>query len=225
MLRITARRVFDSFRVFCILSFFLLQNAAGESASAEDKVKSNTRPNKAIVFLLDKSKSMQVEERFTLAQHVISSALEMLSPDDYVMVIAFDDSPFMVIALSQVREAKQLAKKRLRYLFPTGQSNPLPAFILAHQRVQKISAMHYQFLFISDGKIPWAQEQYAEILDELEAAKIILSAVILDDEADAHPWKKLITNTNGNFYWATDPRSVEKILLKEFHPETAPKAR
>lgn len=176
----------------------LTVTVAGESASVPQAVRADTRPPKAIVFVIDRSTSFWSGIDF--AAHAANQTLSRLSPGDKIAVVAFDSKIQVYQSLVEVTpptggapvfadamEAGGANWRRLESIPNVPPSDGLEAFWRLVSRPDAQSPVHYWSL-MPDGPAPWKD--------------LRLASKSLDLSGSAAPWlgfwfrlDKITTNT------------------------------
>ncbi len=181
------------------------------------------RLNSAVILVIDKSRSMVYEGKIEGAKEAALSSINSLKDDDYVGVIGFDSTPFVIIKLDKVPEVKPIAERRLRNLTAAGKTNLLPALAAARQNLRTAEASRKHIIVLSDGKLPLAGNSYADEIGRLRDEGISVSAVALGVEADI-PFMKMIANYGkGAFYHTLDASHLPDIFIQDIKVTTGEK--
>ena len=173
------------------------------------------RVNSAVVLVLDKSRSMAFQRKIDAAKRAALVAVNTLKQDDYVGVIGFDSSPFVIIRLSEVSKVKPIAERRLRNLTAAGKTNLLPALAKARQSLRNNDAGRKHIIILSDGKVPLAGSSYTDEMSRLRKEGVTVSTVALGTEADVPFMKTLSRYGKGAFYHTLDPSKLPEIFLHD----------
>ena len=169
----------------------------------------------AVILVIDKSGSMEEENRLTSAKEAAILSMDALKDEDYISVIGFDDTPFELFSIRTVGEARQIAERRMRSLSAAGQTNPLPALSLARQRMRGIDAGRKHLIVLSDGRFPMSSDIYADEINKLKSEGVTVSAVALGADADIPFMKFLAQAGRGAFYQTVDPSRLPKIFVED----------
>lgn len=173
------------------------------------------RVNSAVLLLIDKSRSMLFENKILAAKKAALSTVQSLKDDDYVGVIGFDSTPFVIIKLDTVASVKGMAEHRLRNLTAAGQTNLLPALAAARRSLEAAPAGRKHVLILSDGRVPPAGNAYHDELMQMRRAGVTVSSVAVGAEADV-PFLKLLSQYgSGAFYHTLDPSQLTAIFLQD----------
>lgn len=178
---------------------------------------------KAVALVIDKSKSMAFDGKIEGARDAALMAIRSLQDEDFVTVIGFDATAFVVIRLSPAGEAKTSAPYRLGNLVATGRTDLLPALVEARRALSKAPADRKHIIVLSDGKVPIAGEEYIQELSRLRQDGISLSAVALGDDADAPFMQMLSQYGRGAFYQTLSAKRLPEIFIQDIKVATGEK--
>ena len=181
------------------------------------------RLNSGVILVIDKSRSMTQEGRINDAKNAALTAIEGLKPDDYVGVIGFDASPFVIIRFSKVNEVKPVAESRLRNLTAAGGTNLLPALSNARASFRNTQVSRKHIIVLSDGQFPLTQNEYTQEIEALRAEGITVSGVALGGDADVGFMQMLAKYGKGTFYHTVDSKQLPQIFLKDIKISTGEK--
>ena len=157
------------------------------------------------------------------ARDAAQLTIQSLKDEDYVTVIGFDATAFVVIRLAPVSEVRSVASYRLGNLVAMGKTDHLPAMIEARRALSKAPADRKHIIVLSDGKIPISGEEYLEELSKLKQEGISLSAVALGDDADAPFMQMLAQYGKGAFYQTLSSSKLPDIFINDIKVATGEK--
>jgi uncharacterized membrane protein len=181
------------------------------------------RLNTGVVLVLDKSRSMIRQGKIDAAKNAALTSIRALKDDDYVSVIGFDATPFVVIRLKPVKEVKDMAERRLRNLQAAGGTNLLPALQQARNSLERAQVSRKHIIVLSDGNFPLAGNAYVQEIERLRSAGVTVSSVALGSESDVQFMKMLSKYGKGAFYHTLDPTKLPDIFLRDIKVTTGEK--
>lgn len=173
------------------------------------------RLNVAVMLVIDKSRSMDADNKMDYAKEAARTFIANLKDDDFIGVIAFDASPFIVVRLGQLAEIRAVASDRIARIFPTGSTRPLSAIDEARRALMRVNAGRKHMLFLTDGEIEDAGVHYKELVKEMRILGITSSTVMLGSEADGGFLRSLAEQGGGAYYQTQDARSLPRIFLND----------
>jgi uncharacterized membrane protein len=172
--------------------------------------------NRAVVLVIDKSGSMREDNRILYAQEAAKAVVRQLSEQDFIGVVGFDVSPFVIIPLSPVVAVRRSFDSDIERLRPGGRTFLLPAINEARRQLQRHDAARKHVIILSDGETGGSGGDYIDLVNVMHTElKITVSAVAIGQEANL-PLMKRITQYGGGFFHHTfDPKSVPRIVLQQ----------
>lgn len=173
------------------------------------------RLNLALMLLLDKSRSMASNSKMDYAKEAARALVGSLKDEDYVGVIGFDASPFIVVRLSQVGTSRAQAIDRIGRIYPTGSTNPLPAIDEARRSLMRVNAGRKHILFLTDGEISDAGPHYIEMVKQMRLLGMTTSTVMLGSEGGDDFLRSMAEYGGGAYYQTNDARSLPKIFISD----------
>jgi hypothetical protein len=185
--------------------------------------------NRAVVLVIDKSGSMHEDNRILYAQEAAKAVARQLNDNDFIGVVGFDISPFVVIPLSPVGSVRTSFDSDIQRLKAGGRTYLLPAINEAKRKLKRLDAARKHVFILSDGETGGSGGDYIDLANAMRTElKIAVSAVAIGAEANL-PLMKRITQYGGGFFHHTfDPSSVPRIVLQQLQetPQSeAPKER
>jgi Ca-activated chloride channel family protein len=173
-------------------------------------------PPTAQIHVIDKSGSMAETtsgvEHMALAREASMAAIELLTPEDQIGVIGFDDAAKWVIPLQAVVKPAALTG-RLARLRAGGGTDMFPALEMAIQTLSGGSLSSRHILVLSDGAT--APADFARLLSQAKRARIQLSTVAVGQGADLPFLEGLARQGGGRSYRADNARTLPRIFARE----------
>jgi Mg-chelatase subunit ChlD len=178
---------------------------------------------KAVALLIDKSRSMSTDGNIEAARDACLMAIRSLQDDDYVTVIGFDATAFVVIRMAKVSEIRAQAPYRLANLVAMGRTDLLPAMIEGRRALSKAPADRKHMIVLTDGKIPYAGQEYIQELARLRQEGVTLSGVALGRDADIPFIQMLSQYGRGAFYQTLSGSKLPEIFIQDIKVATGEK--
>lgn len=173
------------------------------------------RLNVAVQLVMDKSRSMAMEERIEFAKTAAREVVANLKDDDFIGVIGFDDSPFIALPISSVANVRSSAADRISRLYPAKKTNLFPALDEARRGISRVPAGRKHVIVLTDGKLPDAGSSYFELVKQMRILGITLSTVVVGGDGDDGFLAQLANIGGGSFYQTQDPSNLPKIFLSD----------
>ncbi len=187
------------------------------------EIASPLRNSAAIVFLIDKSRSMEMLLAFVRQSALV--AMNSLRASDDISVVAFDAAPLIVIPLQKVSEAKKLAKKRLGSIIATGKTDLTPALFLAQRNLLKMDSQFKHIIIFSDFKFPLPPEFLNPTLRELKDAGISVSTIVLGEDSDMPLAAFIAKATGGSINVVANIENLDRAVLEDLSTKLVAKKR
>ncbi len=163
----------------------------------------------ALALVIDKSGSM-AGVKLARAREAALAAADTLSPEDYLMVVAFDRETREIVPMRKIREIRDL-REDIDRLEPGGGTRIFPALSIAAQALEKTPAAIRHLILLTDGATEDKHSQeapYYQFTIEKAKAGITTSTVGLrGEEYDTELLSNLALWGKGRFY----PVESEKL--------------
>jgi len=176
-----------------------------------DVEKKRETPSLAMLLIIDRSGSM-ADEKIDLAKEAARAVVELLGPDDNVGVVAFDSQPETLVRLQPARNRLRILGLVAR-LRGGGGTAILPALQAAYDQLVTTDAQIRHGILLSDGESP--REGILELVGEMAAEGITLSAVAVGQEADRALLSAIAESGGGRYHYAASMREVPRFFTKE----------
>lgn len=177
--------------------------------------KDEKRLHVAVQLVIDKSRSMSFQSRLQFAKEASREVVRNLKDEDFVGVIGFDTTPFVVFPIKQVGGNRDHALNRIGTLFSTGRTNLYPALEEARRGLMQIQAGRKHIIVVTDGKLPDEGPHYFELISRLRLNNITLSTVMLGGEAGIEFLREMADRGGGSFYHSPSAETLPRIFLQD----------
>ena len=175
-----------------------------------DFEKEKEKPSLAIALVIDRSGSME-GEKLELTKEAAKGVVELLSPRDFISVVAFDDAPRQVVPMQLVTSPSVIAET-IGSIVSSGSTNVYAALNHAAEDLARANAKFNHIILLTDGKS--APGDYEKSIRKATDAEITVLTVGIGD-CDRFLLEKLASDGAGRFYHCADARSTPQIFARE----------
>jgi uncharacterized membrane protein len=181
--------------------------------------------NRAVVLVIDKSGSMREDNRILYAQEAAKAVVRQLNDNDFIGVVGFDVSPFVIAPLSRVGNVRRSFDADIERLRASGRTYLLPAINEAKRQLQRQEAAVKHVIILSDGETGGSGGDYIDLVHVMRTElKITVSGVAIGADANLPLMKRITQYGGGFFHHIQDPRSLPRIVLQQIQetPQNEP---
>lgn len=172
--------------------------------------------NRAVVLVIDKSGSMREDNRILYAQEAAKAVVRQLNDNDFIGVVGFDVSPFVITPLSRVSSVRRSFDSDIERLRASGRTYLLPAINEAKRQLQRQDAALKHVIILSDGETGGSGGDYIDLVHVMRTElKIAVSSVAIGADANLPLMKRITQYGGGFFHHIQDPRSLPRIVLQQ----------
>ena len=173
-------------------------------------------PSLALMLVIDKSGSMTEgmfgTTRLELAKEAAMRACEVLTENDQVGVIAFDDAAKWVVPLAQADDVAAI-QNRIGTIRPGGGTAFYTALYEAARALKDSDAAQKHVIFLTDGEP--GDSGYEAVVEDMAAYGVTLTTVAVGSGADQRLLRALAQRGGGRAYAADEFDNLPKIFTKE----------
>ncbi len=176
-----------------------------------DFKKKKKRPKLALVLVIDQSKSM-TGQKIELAREAARRAIGVLSTEDQLGVIAFEDDSRWIVEIQPCGDKDELLQ-RVETIDTHGGTNVFPAMEKAYLALREAFAENKHVIVLTDGdSIPG---DFRELTGEMAASGITVSTVAMGREAGRGLLEDIAKLGGGHPYFCADPKLVPQIFARD----------
>ena len=169
-------------------------------------------PGIALVLVIDKSGSMNADQKIDLAKDAAVAASEVLAPSDQVAVVTFDAAAHLLLPLQPARNRTAITGTIAR-LRAGGGTSIDPALREAHRILKSARAKLKHVILLSDGRS--SPGDFEGLMAAMTADRITVSTVAIGGGADTDLLRTLAQVGGGRAYVTNDPFNIPQIFTKE----------
>lgn len=187
-------------------------------------------PGVALALSIDYSGSMNsaghntsgTQSKLDLAQEAAHRAVDALSPQDQVGVMAVDTKANVVVPM-QYAQNKKAIHEGIGAIYGGGGTEMSAAIKASFVMLEKSEAKIKHAILVTDGATrPY---DYSDIIRRMRQEKMTFTLVQIDEGQGAggtDPLKKLATATGGRYYRVRDAAEIPKIYTREVQTVSRP---
>ena len=179
----------------------------------------NEIPSVAIDMVIDQSGSMSdgngIITNLDLAKESAAAAVDNLrDDDDYVGVVAFDDSYEKLVPLEKISDKEDI-KDKIYSLRPEGGTSIYPAVAAAALDLSKCPAKVKHIILLTDGQD--SNNAYDDLIKVINGAGITLSTVSVGDGSNDALLTMLAESCGGRYFHTDINTDVPRIFAQEVY--------
>lgn len=176
----------------------------------------NEIPSMAMCMVIDHSGSMSwgngIITNLDLAKEAAASAVGFMRAEDYVEVIAFDDTYSRVVPFTNVDDPEGIQKEIYR-IMDGGGTSIYPALEAAVSDINKQDAMIKHIILLTDGED--YNSDYDDLMQIINSAGITLSCVAVGDGCNNTLLEDLALRGNGRIFYTDVDSDLPRIFAQE----------
>jgi Ca-activated chloride channel homolog len=176
-----------------------------------DFLKEKDNPSLGMVLVMDRSGSM-TGPKIEMSKEAAKEAVELLSPQDYVGVVAFDSEAFWVAPMQSAAD-KGAVEDKISTIQAGGGTNISPGMEMAYAALSSCPAKIKHVILMTDGvSVPGP---FYELTTKMAGDQMTVSTVGVGSDADQNLLQQMAEWGNGRYYFTDDPQNIPQIFARE----------
>lgn len=175
---------------------------------------------KLYCLVIDSSRSMQMQSMLIMAKKAAIKFLELLSPNDYVMVISFSGEVYIHQPPTEAGNKEQVAEI-INGIQPTQGTVIGAALKAAHQQMKSLTFSEKQVILISDGMSYTAEpDDAAQMAHHLyDQSGIITTVINVGCQEGIDSMNKISEYGRGKYHWLAKEADLDKLIFGQVADE------
>ncbi|MBQ7379434.1 MAG: VWA domain-containing protein [Clostridia bacterium] len=174
---------------------------------------------KLYCLVLDSSRSMQMASRLIMTKKAAVKFLELLGPEDYVMVVSFSGEVYVEQMPTEAKNKEQVAQI-INGIQPTQGTVIGAALKAAFNQMKSLSFSEKQVVLISDGMSYSAEpDDAADMANQIYQAGIITTVINTSCQEGTANMEKIASYGRGRYYWLEDERDLDELIFGDVADE------
>ena len=174
---------------------------------------------KLYCLVLDSSRSMQMASRLIMTKKAAVKFLDLLSPEDYVMVVSFSGEVYIEQMPTEAGNKEQVAEV-INGIQPTQGTVIGAALKAAFNQMKSLSFSEKQIILISDGMSYSAEpDDAADMANTIYQAGIVTTVINTSCQEGTDNMERIASYGRGKYYWLQDERDLDELIFGEVADE------
>jgi len=177
-----------------------------------DFQKDKENPSLGMLIIIDHSGSMSSQNKMEMAKEAAKSAVELLSPQDYIGVMAFDTTAYWVSPFESATD-KAGVESKIATIQPGGGTNIASALEMGEEAMRSVPAKIKHVVLLTDGQSQ--PGQFNELINKMVGGQVTVSTVGVGTDADQNILQQMAEWGHGRFYFTDNPQNIPQIFARE----------
>lgn len=168
-------------------------------------------PSLGLMIVIDRSGSM-MGQKMSLSKEAAIRATELLTPQDQLGVLAFDDGNYWAVKPQQVTNLNEI-QGQIGSISASGGTSIYPALLEGYQNLKTMNVKRKHMILLTDGQS--SDSRYQSLAEQMKKEGITLSTIAVGGDADQRLLQSLSNWAGGRYYSAINPSTIPTIFTKE----------
>ena len=179
------------------------------------------KQQRAVILIIDKSGSMNRDNKLTYAKAAARQATQTLSDDDLLSVIGFDAQPFVVVPLQPLRESRPYIGEMIDRLKARGTTYLLPALKEAERDLADSHAAIKHVVILTDGETGGTAAMYYDLVSSMHReGGVTISTIAIGRDPNINLLNSISQYGGGGFYHTDSPSTLPELILQDVRQHT-----
>ena len=172
---------------------------------------------RALVLIIDKSGSMNRDDKLKFAIAAAEKILTTLKDNDLVAVIGFDSQPFVVVPLQTVAKSRPYFNEMVERLKAQGRTFLMPAMEQAERTLVDSDVPVKHVIVLSDGKVGGTLDMYYSLVASMHHdLGATVSTIAIGKDADFSLLEGISKYGGGGYFQTDSAKNLPEIFVEDF---------
>ncbi len=171
---------------------------------------------RALVLIIDKSGSMNRDNKLVYAKAAARTVTKALRDDDLVAVIGFDSQPFVIVPLQPLKDTRPYFDEMIDRLRARGTTYLLPALKEAERTLAASGASIKHVVILTDGETGGTADQYYDLVSSMHHdGGVTISTIAVGRQANLRLLDSISKYGGGASYQTDSASDLPEIFLED----------
>ncbi len=172
---------------------------------------------RALVLIIDKSGSMNRDDKLNFAVAAAEKIMTTLKDNDLIAVIGFDSQPFVVVPLQTVAKSRPYFNELVERLKARGRTFLMPAMEQAERTLVDTDAPIKHVIVLSDGKVGGTLDMYYSLVASMHHdLGATVSTIAIGKDADFSLLEGISKYGGGGYFQTDSAKNLPEIFVEDF---------